>query len=54
MERNDKSLSFCVHVRSRSKFKTLMRNPKNNEKHKKHKTTNINKTTENATTKFKK
>jgi len=52
IERNDKSLTFCVW--SRSKFETLMRNPKNSEKHKKHKTTNINKTTENAPTKFKK
>jgi len=31
-----------------------MRNPKNSEKHKKHKTTNINKMAENAPTKFKK
>ena len=44
--RNDKSLIF--YVRSRSKFETLMRNPKNSEKHKKHRTTNINKTAENT------
>ena len=44
--RNDKSLTF--YVRSRSKFETLMRNPKNSEKHKKHRITNINKTEENA------
>ena len=33
IERNDKSLTF--YVRSISKLETLMRNPKNNEKHKK-------------------
>ena len=44
--RNDKSLTF--YVRTRSKFETLMRNPKNSEKHKKHRTTNINRTTENT------
>jgi len=38
IERNDKSLTF--YVRSISKFETLMRNPKNNEKHKKHRIKN--------------
>ena len=38
VERNDKSITF--YVRCRSKFETLMRKPKNNEKHKKHRIKN--------------
>jgi len=43
IERNDKSLTFCV--QSKSKFETLMRNPKNSEGKN---IRNINKTAENA------